>query len=88
MNGGDLRFDSEYSSVAYVAPLARTVGREHQIYSVNSNENTYTNGWTGPVMDAFKLLSKHSTTPRARAASKDLISTITRSLRPSSKAPK
>lgn len=57
MNGGDSRFDSIYNSAAYVAPLSRTVGRERQIYAVNSNENTYTNGWTGPY-DAFALLSE------------------------------
>ena len=55
LNGGDSRFDSVYPSIAYVAPLARKVGTERQIYAVNSNENTYTNGWTGPF-DAFNLL--------------------------------
>ncbi|HEX2839982.1 hypothetical protein [Hyphomicrobium sp.] len=46
INGGDSRFDSSYPSVAYVPPIGRAVGRERQIYAVNSNENTYTNGWT------------------------------------------
>lgn len=46
INGGDTRFDDEYPSVGYVAPLARIAGRERQIYAVNSNENTYTNEWT------------------------------------------
>lgn len=57
MNGGDSRFDSVYNSAAYVAPLSRVVGHERQIYAVNSNENTYTNSWTGPY-DAFALLSE------------------------------
>ncbi len=57
LNGGDSRFDSMFPSAGYVAPLSRTVGQERQIYAVNSNENTYTNGWTGPF-DAFKLLSE------------------------------
>jgi polysaccharide biosynthesis protein PelA len=48
MNGGDSRLDTEFPSVAYVPPISRIVGRERQIYSVNSNENTYTNDWTGP----------------------------------------
>ena len=47
INGGDTRLDAQHPSVAYVAPIARTVGRERQIYAVNSNENTYTNLWTG-----------------------------------------
>ena len=48
INGGDSRLDVEYPSVAYVPPIARPVGKARQIYAVNSNENTYTNDWTGP----------------------------------------
>lgn len=48
MNGGDSRLDPEYASVFYVPPIARPIGAERQIYSGNSNENTYTNDWTGP----------------------------------------
>ena len=48
MNGGDSRLDREYPSVAYVPALSRQIGNERQIYAVNSNENTYTNDWTGP----------------------------------------
>lgn len=48
MNGGDSRYDSEWPSLAYVPPIARPVGNERQIYAINSNENTYTNDWTGP----------------------------------------
>jgi hypothetical protein len=57
LNGGDSRLDSIYPSVAYVPALSRSVGAERQIYAVNSNENTYTNGWTGPF-DAFKTLAE------------------------------
>ena len=45
INGGDTRFDPEFDSYAWVAPLGRQVGRFHQIYSSDSNENTYTNLW-------------------------------------------
>jgi polysaccharide biosynthesis protein PelA len=55
MNGGDSRLDAEYPSVAYVPPLSRVVGRQRQIYSVNSNENTYTNDWTGPFSGQMML---------------------------------
>ncbi len=48
MNGGDSRLDAEYPSVGYVPPLSRVIGKQRQIYAVNSNENTYTNDWTGP----------------------------------------
>jgi polysaccharide biosynthesis protein PelA len=57
LNGGDSRFDQQFPSQAYVPPLSRMVGAERQIYAVNSNENTYTNGWTGPF-DAFKTLAE------------------------------
>lgn len=46
INGGDTRFDPEYPSYAWVAPTGLRVGDEIQIYSSNSNENTYTSDWT------------------------------------------
>lgn len=57
INGGDTRFDGNWPSVGYVAPIARTVGRERQIYAGNSNENNYTNDWTGPFW-AFRALEQ------------------------------
>ncbi len=41
INGGDTRFDNRFFSYAWVRPLGRRVGQEYQIYSTNSNENTY-----------------------------------------------
>jgi hypothetical protein len=55
INGGDSRFDMDYPSLAYVPPIGRPVGAERQIYAVNSNENTYTNDWTGPFYAFSKL---------------------------------
>lgn len=55
MNGGDSRLDGEYPSYTYVAPLARVVGTERQVYAVNSNENTYTNLWRGPYYGQYLL---------------------------------
>ncbi|MFO0390135.1 MAG: polysaccharide deacetylase family protein [Alphaproteobacteria bacterium] len=46
INGGDSRLDREYPSYAWVAPIGLQMGKERQIYSSNSNENTYTNLWT------------------------------------------
>lgn len=66
MNGGDSRLDAEFPSVFYVPPISKPVGRERQIYSGNSNENTYTNDWTGPFY-GFSLLSetiRNTETPR------------------------
>ncbi|MBI3813020.1 MAG: DUF2194 domain-containing protein [Nitrospinae bacterium] len=57
INGGDTRFDKEYPSYSWVAPLGRQVGKERQIYSSNSNENTYTDLWTDRFF-GFKFLVK------------------------------
>jgi polysaccharide biosynthesis protein PelA len=55
INGGDSRLDKEFPSVFYVPPISRPVGRERQIFAVNSNENTYTNDWLGPYYGFFML---------------------------------
>jgi polysaccharide biosynthesis protein PelA len=55
MNGGDARFDQDYPSIMYLPPVGRLVGKERQIYAVNSNEHTYTNDWRGPYDGQIKL---------------------------------
>ncbi len=55
INGGDSRFDTEYPSYATVSPISAPIGKERQIYSSNSNENTYTNLWTDRFF-GFKYL--------------------------------
>jgi hypothetical protein len=45
MNGGDSRFDGRYNSYSFVYPLSIVEGGYRQIYSSNSNENTYTDLW-------------------------------------------
>ncbi|MGE0486371.1 MAG: hypothetical protein AB7Q81_19630 [Gammaproteobacteria bacterium] len=45
INGGDSRFDGDFPSYAFVAPVGRRVGPYWQVYSSNSNENTYTDLW-------------------------------------------
>lgn len=47
INGGDARFDKEYPSLAWVSPLGRKAGGYQQVFASNSNENTYTDLWTG-----------------------------------------
>ncbi len=66
MNGGDSRLDPEYPSVAYVPSISRPVGRERQIYAVNSNENTYTNDWTGPFNGQAMLVNTLTNTDKPR----------------------
>ena len=66
MNGGDSRLDAEFPSVFYVPPISKPVGAQRQIYSANSNENTYTNDWTGPYY-GFAMLGetvRNTETPR------------------------
>ena len=45
-NGGDSRFDLEFNSYSYVTPLSLYSQKGTQIYSSNSNENTYTDLWS------------------------------------------
>jgi hypothetical protein len=64
INGGDSRFDRRYPSYSHVFPIYRQIGKYIQIYSSNSNENTYTNLWEGPysgfqeVIETFKNTEK------------------------------
>ncbi|MEZ5857342.1 MAG: hypothetical protein R3D67_22390 [Hyphomicrobiaceae bacterium] len=66
MNGGDSRLDAEYPSVTYVPPISRMAGDERQIYAGNSNENTYTNDWTGPYYGQFMLVNTLANTESPR----------------------
>ena len=66
INGGDPRYDLNHPSHIYLSPLSRIVGSERQIYAAASNENTYTNDWTGPYY-GFKSLAEtldRTETPR------------------------
>ena len=60
LNGGNTRFDNDYPSYTYVAPLFNHVGGLLQNFSAGSNEDIYTNYWTGPfygykyVIETFK----------------------------------
>ncbi|MFH1830290.1 MAG: hypothetical protein ABH871_05900 [Pseudomonadota bacterium] len=48
LNGGDTRFDKEFPSYTFVAPLFRHVDGLLQYFTPEANENVYTNLWTGP----------------------------------------
>lgn len=66
INGGDTRFDREFPSAAWVAPLANQVGPELQVYASNSNENTYTDLWRSRFF-GFSFLERtvrNTETPR------------------------
>ncbi len=66
INGGDSRLDRAFPSVAYVPSIGRPAGSERQIYAGNSNENTYTNDWTGPYYGFFLLEETLRNTERPR----------------------
>ncbi len=55
INGGDSRLDKDFNSYAWVAPLSVMVGNYRQIYSSNSNEYIYTNGFNGLYYSFAKL---------------------------------
>lgn len=48
INGGNTRFDNAFPSYAHVSPIGIHKGKYWQVYAPMSNENTYTNLWTGP----------------------------------------
>jgi hypothetical protein len=65
INGGDTRFDPEYPSYGWVAPVGLQAGNQRQIYASASNENTYTNLWTERFF-GFQFLAqtlKNTNTP-------------------------
>jgi hypothetical protein len=66
INGGDTRLDGQYPSLAWVAPLGRRVGDHWQIYASNSNENTYTDLFTGKYFGYRDLVKTLENTERPR----------------------
>jgi hypothetical protein len=66
LNGGDGRFDSQFSSISYLSALSRQIAGERQIYAPNANETIYTLGWVAPF-DRFTMLKEtvaNTETPR------------------------
>lgn len=55
INGGENRFDGDYPSVGHLAPLARPVGVERQIYAVGADERPLTKAWR-PITAALRGL--------------------------------
>ncbi len=53
MNGGNTIITRARAALSLVSPMARTVGRELQVYAPIMNENVFTNDWTGPF-DGFR----------------------------------
>ena len=66
LNGGGARLDSSYPSITYVTPLARQVGDEHQIYSVNAGDNSYTGGASGSLGGFARLAENWDATAKPR----------------------
>jgi hypothetical protein len=62
INGGDTRFDNEFDSVAWVAPVGRYTDGGWQIYAAASNENTYTDHWTDRFYGLRYLSQTYSNT--------------------------
>lgn len=66
INGGDTMRDREWRSYTGVAPLMRQVGRHWQTYTSASNENLYTNLWTGPFYGFRHVIETFENTERPR----------------------
>jgi polysaccharide biosynthesis protein PelA len=69
INGGDSLFDQLYDSYSNVAPLYRQVGPHHQIYTSHTNENIYTNNWTGPFYGFRNVIESFTNTESPRRIS-------------------
>ena len=41
LNGGDSRYDADYPSISYLAPISRVAGAERQVYAANANDYIY-----------------------------------------------
>ena len=66
INGGDTMRDREWPSYTRVAPLMRQVGRQWQTYTSASNENLYTNLWTGPFYGFRHVVETFENTEKPR----------------------
>ena len=66
INGGDTMRDPEWPSYTRVAPLMRQVGRRWQTYTSASNENLYTQRWTGPYYGFRYVVETFENTERPR----------------------
>jgi len=66
INGGDPRFDSEFPSRSWLAPVGFQNGDQLQIYSSASNENTYTELWEDKFFGFQNLIGtlKNTESPR------------------------
>lgn len=66
INGGDSRFDSEFPSHSWVAPVGLQNEDQLQIYASASNENTYTELWEDKFFgfQSLILTLKNTESPR------------------------
>lgn len=56
LNGGDSQFDFEYPTLSFVSPNGRWMKEKYQVFTSNSNDNIYTNGWEGPYFGFWKTV--------------------------------
>jgi len=66
INGGDTMRDRQWPSYTRVAPLMRQVGQQWQTYTSASNENLYTNLWTGPFYGYRHVVETFENTEKPR----------------------
>lgn len=69
LNGGDPILDPAHDSHFNLAPLTRRVGDQLQVYSSGSNENIYTNLWTGPFYGFRNVIQTFERTEEPRRLS-------------------
>jgi hypothetical protein len=57
INGGDARLNAEFPSLASLAPVGVHIGDQLQIYSSNSNEDSYASLWTDPYFGFLNMIN-------------------------------
>jgi hypothetical protein len=66
INGGGARYDSSYPSLSYVTPIARQVGSERQIYSMNAGDSAYADSANTSLGGFARLSETFAATERPR----------------------
>lgn len=66
INGGDNRYDQNFSSVSGLGPLGLEIGHELQIYTANANETIYSEGWSWQYQGLDRVLESWQRSAKGR----------------------
>ena len=66
LNGGNTCVTRDHPSITHVSPIARPIGEYLHVYAPITNENVYTNDWTGPFYGFRRVIETFELTERPR----------------------